>query len=88
MSSNGDLPNKIQLNLLGTEACHLCDDAQALIHAELQALGVSYVLSLEDISENDGMIERYGLRIPVLQHGKTELDWPFSREDLLRIINA
>jgi Glutaredoxin-like domain (DUF836) len=36
-----------------------------------------------DISESEALFERYGLRIPVLQHpDKRELDWPFSPSTL------
>lgn len=36
-----------------------------------------------DISESDVLFERYGIRIPVLQHpNQSELNWPFSVEQL------
>jgi hypothetical protein len=36
-----------------------------------------------DISESEELFERYGLRIPVLQHpDKRELNWPFTQGQL------
>lgn len=36
-----------------------------------------------DISVSDALFERYGVRIPVLQHpDEKELDWPFSPQQL------
>lgn len=72
------------LTLYGTESCHLCDDAQAILaRAGLQWCSL-------DIAEDDALLERYGTRIPVLMrndNGK-ELSWPFEHEDVLRLINA
>ena len=70
------------LVLLGTEACHLCDEAQALL---LQFQGVlTEDVFVEDIAESEAQVERYGVRIPVLVHENSgsELDWPF---DLLQL---
>ena len=63
--------------LYGTEACHLCEQALGL----LEEAGVGLELTLEevDISEDDGLFERYGLTIPVLRHPDgAELGWPFD----------
>lgn len=36
-----------------------------------------------DVSESDVLFERYGVRIPVLQHpDERELDWPFASSQL------
>ncbi|MDG1943508.1 MAG: glutaredoxin family protein [Halioglobus sp.] len=66
--------------LYGTSACHLCEIAQAMITAHTdQDLDVMEV----DISDSDTLFERYGLRIPVLQHPDgRELDWPFTEVGL------
>ncbi len=70
------------LVLMGTEACHLCDEAQALL-VQFQD-GLTVDLFLEDIAESEAQVQRYGIRIPVLHHEETgaELDWPF---DLLQL---
>ncbi len=66
------------LVLMGTEACHLCDQAQALLLQFQGALAVDVLL--EDIAESEEQVQRYGVRIPVLLHEETgaELDWPFD----------
>lgn len=72
------------LTLYGTESCHLCDDAQALLkQASLQCYNV-------DIAEDDELLERYGTRIPVLLRNDNgnELSWPFKYEDVLRFISS
>lgn len=66
------------LELLGTQGCHLCDEAeQVLIHAlDLQSIAVEVV----DIAESDELMDAYALRIPVLRHGASanDLGWPFD----------
>ena len=47
--------------------------------------GFSTAFQLEevDISESDDLVDRYGVRIPVLQHPDgRELGWPFSSPEL------
>lgn len=70
------------LVLLGTQACHLCEQAQALIISFQSLLKVD--VYVEDIAESAEQVERYGLRIPVLLDDKSndELDWPFNPEQL------
>jgi glutaredoxin-related protein len=64
----------MDIKLYSTEFCHLCEEAEAI----LQALGVEaeYV----DIAESDELVDKYGVRIPVLQRMDTgaELGWPFD----------
>jgi hypothetical protein len=80
----------VQLTLYGTSACHLCEQAEAL----LMALPLSEPVQIEavDISEDEALLVRYGLRIPVLQRERDgvlqELDWPFSSEQVLAFIAA
>lgn len=68
--------------LYGTEACHLCEDAEQLL--------VQFGLSFEkqDIIEDPQLQQRYGLRIPVLLHAasKCELNWPFDEDGLRRFV--
>lgn len=60
--------------LYATSACHLCEQAEAL----LQRLGWS--VETVEIADDEALLERYGTRIPVLRHVQTgrELDWPFD----------
>ncbi len=75
----------MRLTLLTTAACHLCEHAQALVDAYPGALE----LRRFDIACDDDMIERYGLRIPVLRADTgEELDWPFNLEQLNDFIRA
>lgn len=68
--------------LLGTEGCHLCDDATAIILAASQGLDV--IVYQDDIAVSEALVTRYGTRIPVIKHEtlETELDWPFSVDDV------
>ena len=64
--------------LYGTEGCHLCEEAEAL----LQQAGL--VFDAHDIIDDESTQQRYGLRIPVLKHtgSERELDWPFDNARL------
>jgi hypothetical protein len=70
---------QILICLYGTEFCHLCDEAEVV----LREIGIAadYI----DIAEDDGMLEKYGMRIPVLQRMDTgsELGWPFDAASVL-----
>lgn len=68
--------------LYGTSACHLCEVAHAMLQQQL-ARGGAFAVEEIDIADDDALFERYGIRIPVLQHpDQRELGWPFSEEDL------
>ena len=68
--------------LYGTSACHLCELAHDMLVAQQFMMGGFNVEEL-DISTCDGLFERYGVRIPVLQHpDERELGWPFSQSEL------
>jgi glutaredoxin len=66
------------LILFGTEGCHLCEDAEALL---LQA-GLSF--ETRDIIDDEQAQQRYAVRIPVLLNSETgkELGWPFDAQQL------
>lgn len=68
--------------LYGTVACHLCEQAKEI----LWPLVERFSLRLEevDIAESDELLERYGLRIPVVKLStvKQTLDWPFDPAQL------
>ncbi len=73
------------LTLYGTRGCHLCDKAEAMLGmaAGARAIEWSYV----DIALDEVLVERYGVRIPVLlaDDGR-ELRWPFSVLDILGFV--
>jgi Glutaredoxin-like domain (DUF836) len=70
------------LYLYGTSSCHLCEEAAAL----LQSLRLDW--SEVDITEDTQLMQRYGLKIPILYRtdNQTELCWPFSSNDILVFI--
>ena len=74
-----------QLYLYSTSHCHLCELAYALI---LQAADASNV-SLIDIADDEVLLEKYGLRIPVLKRidSNAELNWPFNLVDITIFLN-
>ena len=73
--------------LYGTSACHLCELAQAMIVAELSRRDEVIVEDV-DISDSESLMERYGVKIPVLQHPEgRELNWPFTEEQLRKFLN-
>ncbi|GLR62584.1 glutaredoxin family protein [Marinospirillum insulare] len=70
----------LHLTLYTTEGCHLCDEALALLNPWL-AKGLG--LALVDIAEDDLLMARYSVRIPVIASPSgVELGWPFSAEGL------
>lgn len=72
-----------RLQLLGTQGCHLCEEAWWLL-APLSDVCQWHIEVIDITEQGDAAqyIERYGLRIPVLRKGDRELDWPFSVEQV------
>jgi hypothetical protein len=70
------------LYLYTTVGCHLCE--QALVLIEPLATDFSFQLEAVDIADSDKLIERYGIRIPVLRRPDIdkELGWPFGQQQL------
>ncbi|OGT22662.1 MAG: glutaredoxin [Gallionellales bacterium RIFOXYB12_FULL_54_9] len=73
----------VDLILYGTVGCHLCEQAKAVI--ELARVSADQI----DIIDGVGLLDRYGMRIPVLQRSDTgeELGWPFGVADVLRFLS-
>jgi len=74
--------------LLGTSECHLCDQASAIVTEGAEGLAVT--VYIEDITDIEGGVDRYGLRIPVLRNEITgeELNWPFTAADVRALFTA
>ena len=72
------------LVLYTTGGCHLCEQAEALVRR--QTAGVSTI----EIVDDGELLERYGVRIPVLRRLDTggELDWPFDVAAVRRLLGA
>lgn len=68
-----------------TLGCHLCDQAWAMVEylmATEQPLANCIDLIKVEISEDDALLEEYGIRIPVFVADEGELGWPFEFEEL------
>lgn len=75
-----------ELIFFTTAGCHLCDKAKALVAGSLEP---SWRLHTVDIACDEQLIERYGLRIPVLRSAAgEELDWPFDEKDLADFVRC
>jgi len=71
----------MQVILYTTAGCHLCNLAEAI----LLALPAHYQLEISsiEIGDSDELVERYGIRIPVLEFSDgSELGWPFAQQDV------
>lgn len=67
----------IEFTLYGTSACHLCEEAEAIIQPLVQLLRLK--LNLVDIADDEALEICYGLHIPVLSCANGEhLHWPFN----------
>lgn len=73
-----------ELILYGTSACHLCEVAEEML-AVLQAQGICSVRKV-DIADDDQLLDRYGIRIPVVTNSTgQELGWPFTPDQVLQL---
>lgn len=76
------------LSLFSTVGCHLCDDAKALIYPLLNEY--SLVIKEVDIACSRDLVERYGVRIPVIQlkNSPNDLGWPFDEPALRNYLSS
>ncbi len=74
-----------ECQLFGTLGCHLCEVAEALL---MPLVEHGLLVELVDIGEDEAMVERYGLRIPVLRRCDTgaELNWPFDADQVVAFL--
>ena len=76
----------IQLSIYTTLGCHLCAQLEALITA---LANQEVALHRIEISDDDALVERYGVRIPVLvDNAGVELDRGFDLERLSAWLQA
>jgi predicted DCC family thiol-disulfide oxidoreductase YuxK len=75
-----------QLVLYTTSHCHLCEQALELLIKLKEQQPIQWLA--KEISGDDGLIEKYGIRIPVIQRvdNQSELNWPFSEDDIVMLI--
>jgi glutaredoxin len=66
--------------------CHLCDEAEALLHA----MGMDGSYEEVDIESDLELLKRYGIHVPVLQRAdnQQELFWPFDQDKIEAFIKA
>ncbi|WP_027859136.1 glutaredoxin family protein [Marinobacterium jannaschii] len=77
-----------QLTLMSTLGCHLCEvAAEILIHTMNPA---EYQVDEQDIADDDGLMDRYAVRIPVLvdETSGKELGWPFDQAGLIEFLQG
>lgn len=74
------------LTLLSTDHCTLCERALDLLTSMPELRGRR--LDVVDVADDEALLARYGERLPVLQVGGRELDWPFSRDELARLLET
>ena len=72
------------LILYGTKGCHLCDDAELLLTQAQMAIHFEWQYT--DIALDNTLMEKYGIRIPVLEKETGQLlNWPFSLLDVVEL---
>lgn len=78
----------VQLVLYSTSHCHLCEQAEALLISLTIQYDITWI-PIEIADDND-LIEKYGIKIPVIKRidNHTEINWPFSREEIIYFITA
>jgi hypothetical protein len=74
--------------LFTTSGCHLCEQAEVLLK---MAMDDTQQLHLEEISASEDLMQKYGIRIPVLGAYTSggewqELGWPFSAAEIEKFI--
>ena len=75
------------LTLYSTSACHLCEQAIRLLKSISELAEITVVIT--DISDSVELVERYGIRIPVLavESQDSELAWPFNSADVKHFLH-
>lgn len=77
----------LHLTLYSTEGCHLCELAEKVL-TEVRRVQPAAIWTVVDIADNETLLERYAIRIPVVQLDNAEYDlgWPFTRDDVLHYL--
>lgn len=73
--------------LIGTEGCHLCQQAQQIINTALATLSQPPSVALLDLAESndDRLLELLGRHIPILITPSQLICYPFGLMDILNI---
>lgn len=77
-----------EILLYTTAGCHLCEQAEVILHSIAELNGVPW--RPVDIADDPALVERYGVRIPVIQvaGAAADLGWPFTPEQLVTYLEA
>jgi hypothetical protein len=72
----------MKIHLYSTAGCHLCDQAKTIVWPLL--LQYQFRFQEIDIADDDALLSKYGVSIPVLgsRISERELSWPFSADDV------
>lgn len=76
---------RLELQLVVTAACTLCDEAIEWLASMPDAAGQTLVTI--EVTEDDATFDRYAERVPVLIVGEEEHDWPFDAKAVASSIN-
>jgi hypothetical protein len=78
----------MRLLLLGTEGCHLCEEAQEIVAACVKEIAPDCIIEPIDIAEYPEWQPGYALKIPVLlePESRRELSWPFDHHQAARFL--
>ena len=77
----------MQIQLLGTSGCHLCDVAERLMRKLVPIY--QFDLAKVDIALDTQLMDEYAMSIPVLRtQGGHELGWPFDEEQFEAWFNS
>lgn len=76
------------LYLYTTLGCHLCEQCKVILWPALERANLQ--LQEVEIADDDLLVERYGVRIPVvqLQGASEDLGWPFTENDLQQYLTT
>ena len=79
----------IQLTLLGTSGCHLCEQAKKIIDDSKKYFDNLLIIPI-DIADEPEWQDRYAIHIPVLYHppSQQQLLWPFDLATVNTFIRA
>jgi hypothetical protein len=78
----------MRLLLLGTEGCHLCEEAREIVADYAANAAPNIKIELVDIAEHPEWQADYAVRIPVLLEpaSRRELGWPFAGEQVAHFL--
>lgn len=77
---------KINLILYSTSHCHLCEQAELMLHKLVESHNLEW--NVAEITDDANLLNLYEVRIPVLKRldNDIELNWPFNIDDISQFI--